>query len=174
MQRSLGVPLTVIRIDGSEIDNRLKDVGINPNATSEQSTGDPLVFALEKYLQEFLVSNWDRTDLGKDYKIYEVDDNKLAGSHYLTDTGQLDILAERRDGTGYLVVELKKDIAEDKVVGQVTRYMGFVQEVIASADQEVRGLVIAFDDSLRLRRSLSMVPNVEFLRYAVNFDLIPT
>ena len=88
-----------------------------------------------------------------------------------TDTGPLDILAISKDKRRLLVVELKKGRAADAVVGQVLRYMGYVKEVLAEADQAVLGVIIAKDDDTRIQRALSMSPNVSFYRYQVSFRL---
>ncbi len=50
--------------------------------------------------------------------------------------------------------------------------MGFVKDELAEANQNVRGLIIAQDDDQRIRRALSMVPNIEFYRYQVSFKLM--
>ena len=131
---------------------------------------DPIVFALEKHLEDFLVKNWQQTELGKTHDIYKVD-GEIVGQQFQTDTGPLDILAISKDGKELLVVELKKGRASDAVVGQIQRYMGFVMEELAEEDQTVRGMIIALDDDLRIRRSLSVAPNIEFYRYKVSFDL---
>ena len=132
---------------------------------------DPAVFALESILEEFLVSNWTKTLLGEKFDIYS-DGDQVIGQQYPTDTGPMDILAISKDKKTLLVVELKRDKASDKVVGQVLRYMGYVLDVIADDDQEVRGAIIALDDDPRLRRALRVAPNVDFYRYEVDFRLI--
>ena len=132
---------------------------------------DASSFALEKHLEDFLVQNWSRTELGKGYDIYE-EEGESVGQQYLTDTGPLDILALSKDKKSLLVVELKKGRASDAVVGQVLRYMGFVQEALAETGQEVRGVIIAATDDPRIRRALSMTKNVEFYRFEVSFKLV--
>jgi restriction system protein len=62
--------------------------------------------------------------------------------------------------------------APDAVVGQTLRYMGFVKEELAEADQTVQGLIIAQDDDRRIRRALSMVLNIQFYKYQVSFKLV--
>ncbi len=37
----------------------------------DENVEDPAVFALEKHLEEFLVRNWQSTELGRDYNIIE-------------------------------------------------------------------------------------------------------
>lgn len=131
---------------------------------------DPVVFALEKHLEDFLVANWSQTELGRDYDIY-TEDGELIGQQYPTDTGPLDILAISKDKSELLVVELKKGRASDAVVGQVLRYMGFVMEELAEPGQRVRGVIIALDDDSRLRRALAALPTVDFYRYQISFKL---
>lgn len=132
---------------------------------------DSSSFALEKHLEDFLVKNWNSTDLGKDYIIYE-EDGETSGQQYATDTGPIDILAISKDQKTLLVIELKKGKASDDAVGQILRYMNYVKEVLAEPDQTVRGIVIALDDDQKLRRALAMVPNIEFYSYKVNFKLV--
>ncbi|RYD33520.1 MAG: DUF91 domain-containing protein, partial [Verrucomicrobiaceae bacterium] len=84
----------------------------------------------------------------------------------------LDILAVSKDKKRLLVVELKKGRASDAVVGQTLRYMSYVQDELAEADQTVRGVIIANEDDQRIRRALSMVPSIQFLRYQVTFKLV--
>jgi restriction system protein len=71
-----------------------------------------------------------------------------------------------------LVVELKRGRASDVVVGQIQRYMGFVQGDLAEAGQAVRGAIIALEDDLKLRRALSVTVNIDFYRYQVSFRLM--
>jgi restriction system protein len=143
-----------------------KPVLISTNETVE----DPTVFALEKHLEDFLVANWSSTPLGKTHDIYQEDDN--FGQQFPTDTGPIDILAISKDKQEVLVVELKKGRASDSVVGQIQRYMGYIAEEIAEERQRVRGVIIALEDDLRIKRALKVAPNIEFYRYEVKFDLI--
>ena len=128
-------------------------------------------FAMEKHLEDFLVANWSQTELGRDYDIYS-EDGETTGQQYQTDTGPLDILAISKDRKELLVVELKRARASDAVVGQILRYMGYVQEMLASDGQTVRGAIIALEDDPRIRRALSMTPAISFYRYQVSFKLV--
>jgi restriction system protein len=113
--------------------------------SSDPTVEDPAVFALEKHLEDFLVSNWDSTELGRKYNIYTVD-GEIVGQQYPSDTGPIDILAISKDGTELLVVELKKGRASDVVVGQIQRYMGYVLDELAEPNQRVKGVIIALED----------------------------
>ncbi|MDJ0357668.1 endonuclease NucS domain-containing protein [Paenarthrobacter sp. PH39-S1] len=131
---------------------------------------DQLAFQMEKQLEDFLVHNWRSTALGREYDIYE-EDGHLVGQQYPSDTGPMDILAISKDRTRLLVVELKRGRASDVVVGQIQRYMGFVQEALLEPGQTVEGVVIAQEDDLRIRRALSIARDIRFMRYRVEFHL---
>jgi restriction system protein len=140
---------------------------------TDPNVEDASVFALEKHLEDFLVSNWSQTELGKRYEIYSAD-GELVGQQYPTDTGPIDILAVSKDGKELLVVELKKGRASDAVVGQIQRYMGYVMDELAETNQSVRGVIIASEDDLRIRRALRVAQSITFYRYQVSFSLLPT
>jgi len=127
-------------------------------------------FALEKHLEDFLVQNWDSTDLGKRFDIYE-EEGEIIGQQYPSDTGPIDILAVSKDKKEIVVIELKRGRASDVVVGQIQRYMGYVKEKLAEADQKVIGVIVAFEDDLKVRRALSVTNNIEFYTYKVSFKL---
>lgn len=148
-------------------------IGGNKPATivsTDETVQDPSVFALEEHLEEFLVANWEQTELGKKYDIYQ-EEGELVGQQYPSDTGPIDILAISKDKKELLVVELKKGRASDNVVGQIQRYMGFVLDELAEENQRVKGIIIALDDDQRIKRALSVTQNIEFYRYQVSFKL---
>ncbi len=131
---------------------------------------DPSIFALETHLEDFLVQNWHHTELGRHYDIYEEDGEKV-GQQYPSDTGPIDILAISKNKKELLVLELKRGRASDVVVGQVQRYMGYVQEELAEDNQKVRGVIIAFEDDIKIHRALSVAPNIDFFTYKIHFKL---
>jgi restriction system protein len=153
-----------------ELEKLLGGVSAPKLISTDASVEDPSAFALEEHLEDFLVENWPHTELGKDYDIYEEDGEKA--QQYQTDTGRLDILAISKDKKRLLVVELKKGRASDAVVGQTLRYMSFVQEELAEEGQTVLGVIIAHEDDQRIRRALTMTPNIAFYRYQVSFKLV--
>jgi len=171
---SLGSILTAIRISKpnfiEEIENLLGEVSQPSLIATDEYVEDPTVFGLEKHLEEFLVTNWKNTTLGTQYDIYEVD-GEIVGQQFPTDTGPMDILAISKDKKELLVIELKKGRASDAVIGQIQRYMGYAQYELAESDQTVKGMIIGLQSDLRLKRALSVIPNIIFLRYEVNFTL---
>jgi restriction system protein len=166
---SIGTVSTITQY-AAEIESLIGNVKAPIIQSTDSTIEDPTVFALEKHLEDFLVKNWRSTQLGKRYDIYQ-EDGELIGQQYPSDTGYLDILAISKDKKTLLVVELKKGRASDSVVGQIQRYMGFVKEELAEPDQEVRGVIIALEDDLRIKRALSVTSGIEFYRYKVSFKL---
>ena len=138
--------------------------------SNDETVEDPSVFALETHLEHFLVQNWNHTLLGKDFEIFE-EEGELVGQQFPSDTGPIDILAVSKDKKTLLVIELKKGRASDRVVGQIQRYMGFVKDVLAENGQRVKGVIIALEDDLRIRRALSVTQDISFYRYQINFEL---
>jgi len=57
------------------------------------------------------------------------------------------------------------------VVGQVQRYMGYVKDELAEANQKVKGVIIAFEDDLKIHRALSVAPDISFYTYKIHFKL---
>ena len=173
LKNSTGSIGTVSDVSGyaEEIEKLIGGGSAPALVATDETVEDPVAFAMEKHLEDFLVQNWAQTDLGKDYDIYEEDGEKV-GQQYLTDTGPMDVLAIRKDKSALLVVELKKGRASDAVVGQVLRYMGYVLQELAEANQQVRGVIIALEDDQRIRRALAVTPNIDFYRYQVSFKLL--
>jgi len=175
LQNALRSGLSVICLDeySTEIAQLLGEVIASPILQTKDSTiENPSVFALEKYLEEFMVTNWANTVLAEKYSIL-TEDGEVVGQQYETDTGPIDILAISKDQKTLLVIELKKGRASDVVIGQIQRYMGYVSEELAEDDQEVRGLIIALEDDIRIRRALAVTKGIDFFRYEVSFRLIP-
>lgn len=127
-------------------------------------------FVFEKHLEDFIVHNWSSIPLSADYEIYKDNENST-GQQFSTGVGPIDILASRKDRKGFLVVELKRDRVSDKVVGQTLRYMGWVRRNMCQSDQEVRGCIIGSQADKNLHHAISEIPNIDFLKYQVNFNL---
>ena len=173
LQNSTGSIGTVSNVSAyaAEIERFLGEITPITVIATDPVIEDPLAFAMEKHLEDFLVRNWSQTELSRDFTIYE-EDGELVGQQYATDAGPIDILAVSHDRKRLLVVELKRGRATDVVVGQTLRYMGYVTEQIAEAGQAVEGAIIALEDDPKLRWALVAVPAVSFYRYQVSFRLL--
>lgn len=169
-----GVPMTVFQLEAHAAElstlTQLADPVQPAVPVLAAEVQAQLAFQMEKQLEDFLVHNWASTSLGREYDIY-TEDGLAVGQQYPTDTGPMDILAISKDRTRVLVVELKRGRASDAVVGQIQRYMGFVQGELLEPDQTVEGVIIAQDDDPRIRRALSVAQNIRFMKYRVEFHL---
>lgn len=172
LKNSTGSIGTVSNVSGyGEEIEKLISGNIAPTiVATDETIEDPSEFALEKHLEDFLVANWKATELGKNYDIYQ-EEGEIVGQQYPSDTGPIDILAISKDKKELVVVELKKGRVSDVVVGQVQRYMGYVKDELAEKNQTVRGIIIGFDDDIKVKRALSVAPNIEFYTYKVHFKL---
>lgn len=119
-------------------------------------------FVLEKYLQEFMVSNFEAI-FAKSLVLID--------GQYATDVGLIDILARDPKADAIVVIELKKGREADKVVGQILRYMGWVKENVCRPGQAVRGIIVCKESDERLLYALKMVSGVAVKYYRVDFSL---
>jgi restriction system protein len=138
--------------------------------TEQQAVSESTsVFVLEKYLEEFIISNWGT--IFADLEVY-VDEKGKEGRQYKTDNiGFIDILAIDKQSRGFVVIELKRDRTSDQVVGQVQRYMGWVKAKLCTNDQSVRGLIICSEEDERLKYAMMMVQGVKVQYYKMSFAL---
>jgi RecB family endonuclease NucS len=68
------------------------------------------------------------------------------------------------------VIELKRK-GSDKAVGQICRYLGWVQENLCKGDQKVKGLIITQESDSKLEYALQIVPSVTIKYLKVTFNL---
>ena len=174
LQNSTGSIGTVSDVTkyGQEIEALISGSGtIVPRIiASDPDIEDPSAFALEEHLEAFLVKNWEKTPLAKDFAIFE-EEGEQVGQQYSTDAGIIDILAVSRDKKRILIIELKRGRVSDVVVGQVLRYMGYVREQIAESNQTEEGVIICLEDDQKLKWAISSVPSISFYRYKIDFKL---
>lgn len=131
---------------------------------------EKLLFPLEKFLREFLVANWAKTELGGHLDIYEDDQDPAV--EYTTDVGRIDILAREKTTGAWVVIELKKGRDSDKVVGQLLRYMGWVKKHRAKSGENVKGVIITSDPDERIKYAISVTQGITFFSYRLQFDLV--
>ena len=131
---------------------------------------NPSEFVLEKYLEDFIVSNFKTIFKGR-LEVYEESDTGDGQQYDTNEIGRIDILAVERETDSFVVIELKKGRPSDQVVGQVLRYMGWVKKNLCKDDQDVKGLVICREHDPRLTYALEMVNNIDVRYYSVSFAL---
>jgi len=124
---------------------------------------------IEKHLEDFLIANWEKTELGGRYDLIE-EDGGLVSQQYKTGIETIDILAQDKRTKDFVVIELKKGQTSDDTVGQLARYMGWLQEH-KTGGKPTKGIIIAAQYDTRLYYALKVVKGVEVYLYRVNFKL---
>jgi hypothetical protein len=129
---------------------------------------EPTAFAYERDLQNFLAKHLERIEPG--LRLYEEDD--ITGIEFPAGGRSIDILALDRQNN-YVVVELKVSRGYDRVVGQLLRYMAWIERHQAEPGQRVRGVIIAREISEDLRLACSRIQDVQLFEYALSVSLKP-
>ena len=148
--------------DGGEKDNDL----LPPLLDDEE----PQDFRLERHLHDFMFDNWSSIPLANDWNLHEEDGEVVAYEYDTKEIGKIDLLAKHKNDARWLVIELKRDQTSDATVGQVLRYMGWVQEHLAEGGS-VEGLIIARQHDAKIGYALMHTTNVGLMRYHVDFQL---
>lgn len=126
-------------------------------------------FALETHLEEFIDKNWHHIDFGRKLKRYTSEDEN--GRQFPAGQWSIDFLCTDDMSGDLVVVELKKGQTSDATVGQILRYIAWVEENIADQDQRVEGIIVARDIDEALRYAVKNQPHIHVLTYRVDFTL---
>jgi hypothetical protein len=116
-------------------------------------------FAYERDLQNFVAKNLHRIEPG--LRLYE--DEEITGLE--TDAGgrRMDVLAiDAQDS--YVVIELKVSRGYDRVIGQLARYIAWVEKNMEPS-RPVRGIIIAKEISEDLKLAASRFQGVSLIEY---------
>ncbi|SRR6266404_161419 len=142
--------------------------------------GDPAIevisqgqFALEAHLEDFIDKNWSRIDFGSQLAKYESEDRQ--GRQFPAGSWYIDFLCVDQRTNELVVLELKRGKTSDSTVGQIARYIAWVEENIAKPGQNVRGIIIAHevDDALKYAVKGIGGGRVIISTYKVDFQLLP-
>jgi len=161
---------TLSEIDETHFQNIVEGSGIDLAQNEEgEIYENQAEFVLEKYLEEFIVSNFPGIFKGN-LEIFKDEDGNT-GQQYTTEIGPIDILAKDQSDNSLVVIELKKGRPSDQVVGQIMRYMGWVKKNLAQQNQKIRGLVICREEDPRLSYALEVADCVDVRYYKISFSL---
>ena len=162
-------------IEIKEVQYQALVTGVDPPLEKPEQNDeviDQSEFVLEKYLEDFIVTNFATIFKGN-LRIHK-DDEGVDGQQYATDIGLIDILAFDPVSRSFVVIELKKGRPSDQVVGQILRYMGWVKSNLCKDGQAVKGLVICREPDPKLTYALDMTSNIDLRYYSVSFKLEET
>ncbi len=134
-----------------------------------QNDENMYLFNLESQLEDFIIENWENIELTNKYTLLEKD-GEIISQQYNTPIGRIDILAKDTTNNTYVIIELKKNQTSDDTVGQITRYMGWVDEDLNPSNPS-KGIIIANQIDDKLRYSLKKVQNIDLYLYELSFKL---
>jgi hypothetical protein len=160
------------QVDQPSADANSRIVGevLGPTEAINDDDSDP-TFSLEYQLRDFLASNLTTISInGMRLRLF-IDPSGRDGVEFPSAVGPIDILAVD-DRDSFFVFELKRANSPDRAIGQLARYMGWVQQTIGKG-REVFGVVVAKSIGENLRYAASIVPRVYLYEYEVKFHLHP-
>ena len=126
--------------------------------------------ALEvQHYQALIHRNFERLFGGK-LKYYDSErQNEKNGQFDTQEVGIMDILAID-DKNNLVVIELKRS-STDVTLGQLLRYMGWVNKNLCGENQKVKGIIISESKDNRLEYALSIVKDVSFRKMKLNVEI---
>ena len=158
---------------------RLYDLAIDPPplrskqdvASEEDDESGPTAigsdeFAYESDLRDYLAKNLTLIEDG--LVLYE--DEGIKGIEFPAGGRFIDILAIDSENR-LVVIELKVSKGYDRVMGQLMRYMAWIQSNLAESGQAVRGIIAARHISEDLKLACSLLPNCDLFEYSLSISL---
>jgi hypothetical protein len=142
--------------------------GTKPSTVDVQSDSE---FALEAHLEEFLDQNWPKINFGRNLVRYTTEEQ--SGRQYPAGQWSIDFLCKDANTDDFVVVELKRGKTSDAAVGQILRYVGWVEENLAKPGQKTQGIIIASAVDEALRLAVRNLPAISVMTYKVDFHLKP-
>lgn len=127
-----------------------------------ESTG----FAYESDLRNFLSKNLEIIEPG--LRLFE--EEGISGIEFPVGGRFIDILALDKSHD-YVVIELKVSKGYDRVVGQLLRYIAWIEKNQAETNQKARGIIIAREISEDLHLAASKIPDIELFEYDLSVVL---
>ena len=152
--------------DLKKITDKYKDC-LDIEVKDEDSDLSKGLFYMESQLEDFIIQNWNESEFGKKYNLI-IEDGELQSQQYRTDIGPIDILAKDKVTDEYVVIELKRNQTGDQTIGQIARYMQWVEENLS---KNVKGVIVCGKWDEKLDYARKRMGDVEVLLYELNFSL---
>lgn len=146
--------------DGEFPDDKIDPA--DPDDALTEVTAVEVTLSLERDLQEYL--SRDLSQLEPKLELYT--DDGLSGREVSTEAGKIDILA--KDNNCLVVIELKASKATYSTLGQILSYMASIKMELKA--ENVRGIIVADEFDKKLMLAVTLVKNVELIKYKVKFD----
>jgi endonuclease len=148
----------------AEMENAADQIDRDLDLNNDDASGE---FAYERDLQNYLARNLHRIEAG--LRLY--DEEEISGLEFPAGGRFIDILALDNQGC-FVVIELKVSRGYDRVVGQLLRYMAWVEKNMETS-KPVRGVIVAKEITDDLKLAASRIPGVQLIEYEIEFKLRP-
>lgn len=122
-------------------------------------------FAYERDLRNYLSKNLGSLETG--LRLYQ--DEDLTGVEFPVGGRYIDILGVDAN-EDFVVIELKVSRGYDRTVGQILRYMAWVEKNLAEK-KRVRGIIVANEISGDLKLAASRIPDIQLAEYEISFHM---
>lgn len=104
-------------------------------------------------------------------EIFECADGRYGRQLIIPDVGRLDLLAQDLESGELIVIELKRDVGDREVVGQILGYMGWVSQHLTKPEQNVVGVICVHRASKALRFAAEQA-NLEVHLFDLTFERV--
>jgi len=125
-------------------------------------------FAYEDHLRDFLSRNLEILEPG----LHLYTEGDITGVEFPVGGRFIDILGVDSSG-GYVVIELKVSKGHEKAIGQLLRYMGWIEQNHAEPGQRVRGIIVAKEVSDDLKLAVIFSKDIRLFEYDLAVSVRP-
>lgn len=160
------VPIEISIVAKGQQSVQKPEVDLEEEIAEPEQIAAEVSLEMERDLEDFLINNLRLIEQG--LEIY-VDEQGRKGRQYTTDVGTIDLLC--KNGEDFVVVELKKGRASDTVVGQISRYIGWVTENLAEG-HDVRGVIIVHEFDPKLKYAVLAHEKLQLKYYEIQINFI--
>ena len=120
----------------------------------------------ERFVEESLFRNWGQTPFAEmGVELATHGKHGFSGRQTVTPASNIDLLGFRPAGREWWVIELKRGYTSDAVVGQVSRYVGWITEERTSHGEGAVGAVVTDHADARLRYAIKANPRLSLWLY---------
>ena len=155
-------PINTTSAPSTSLDSTEADIEDSVASASEAASE----FAYESDLKNFLAKHL--SVLEPDLRLYE--EEGMTGVEFPAGGRFIDILAVDREKS-FVVIELKVSRGYDRVVGQLLRYMGWVNSNLADPNQGVRGIIVARQITEDLKLACQSLVDVVLYEYELSVSV---
>ncbi|AVH34060.1 hypothetical protein AL475_19430 [Vibrio fluvialis] len=141
-----------------------QQISMQPQRQAIQLSALSMNFAYEKDLQQTLC-----VQVSELFPGYEIFGGVEVGIEYPIGTRRIDVLLENMDNKSLLIVELKAGLADYKVFGQISMYLGLIKRKFS--ERLVEGVIIAGEIEESLVQAAETNSAVKLMTYQMSLKL---